>query len=72
MSKFIENFKARVVKHWITTVKGITYGVLTWLLYSKHISVAEWTMGVGTILTLNSIFLQKDPDKVQTKPEHKP
>lgn len=71
MKKFFENVKARIVRHWITTVKGVIYGVLLFMYYEGKLTTSEWITATGAILTLNSIFLQKDSDKVETKPEHK-
>jgi hypothetical protein len=71
MKKFFENLKLRIVRHWQTTLKGIIYAVLLVMYWQGKIDTTEWITATGAILTLNSIFLQKDADKVETKPEHK-
>lgn len=71
MKKFLSNAWLRISRHWITTVKGLIYGVLLFMYYEGKMTTTEWITATGAILTLNSIFLQKDSDKVETKPQHK-
>lgn len=59
--------KSRVLKHWQTTLKGIIYGVLTLMFYEGKMNATEWIAAVGSILTINSIFLQKDHGKMANK-----
>lgn len=72
MNKFFINLHARVFRHWQTTAKGILYGVFTLMFYQGKLTDLQYGVAIGTILTFNAIFIQKDPDKVETKPEHKP
>lgn len=67
----LRNLWLRITRHWFTTFKGLIYFVLLYMYYDGRIKTSEWIMATGAILTLNSIFMQKDPDKVETKPEHK-
>jgi hypothetical protein len=67
MKRFLEIVKSRTLKHWQTSLKGLVYGVLTWMLVQRHITVTEWIAGVGSILSINAIFLQKDSGKVANK-----
>jgi hypothetical protein len=69
MKKLFSNLWKRIVKHKQTTIKGILYGGITYLYFTKHITTTDWIAGTGSILTINSIFFQKDPDKVMNKPD---
>jgi uncharacterized membrane protein len=66
-AKLISNVKKRVLKHWQTTVKGLLYGAFTVMFLKHELTVTEWIAAIGGILTFNSIFLQKDPDKTANK-----
>lgn len=67
MKRAFEIIKSRVLKHWQTTLKGIIYGVLTLMFYEGKMNATEWIAAVGSILTINSIFLQKDHGKMANK-----
>lgn len=71
MKTLLRNAWMRISRHWITTLKGLIYLVLLYMYYEGKLNTSEWIMATGAILTLNSIFLQKDHDKMETKPEHK-
>jgi hypothetical protein len=65
--KFLENLINRVVTHWQSTLFGLSYAVIFYFLYTKHISVTEAISLMTAILAFKGIFLNKDPDKTQTK-----
>lgn len=65
--KLMDNIQKRILKHWQTTLKGLVYGVVTFMYFEGKITTTEWITAVGSILTINSIFLQKDPDKTANK-----
>jgi hypothetical protein len=72
MTKFeksLDTLQKRILKHWQTTAKGVIYGVVTFMFYEGKLNTQEWITAIGSILTFNSIFLQKDPGKVANKPE---
>jgi hypothetical protein len=69
IQKSLDTLQKRIVKHWQTTFKGIVYGVITYMYFVGKINTTEWITAIGSILTFNSIFLQKDPGKVANKPE---
>lgn len=67
--KFIQNAFDRITKHWQSSLIGVIVGVLTFMLYKRDISVTEWGMAIGSVLTLKGIFINKDPDKTANKPD---
>lgn len=70
--KLINNLINRVFNHWQSSLIGVIVGVLTWMLYHRDITVAEWATAIGTVLTLKGILMNKDPDKVVNKPNSDP
>ena len=69
--EFIKNAFRRILVHWQSSLFGLAYLALLYLLVRKEISMTEWAAGMGTLLTVKGIFLNKDPDKVPTKDEYK-
>lgn len=69
--KFFQNLIERVFTHWQSTLFGLSYAVIFYLMYSKNISVKEGLELMAGILAFKGIFLNKDPDKVETKSEVK-
>ena len=67
MKRIFGIIRSRILTHWQTTAKGIIYGVLTLMFYQGKMTATEWIAAVGSILTLNSIFIQKDPGKTANK-----
>lgn len=67
--KLLTNLRKRTLQHWQTTLKGIVYGLVTFMYFEGKITTPEWISAVGSILTVNAIFLQKDPDKTANKPK---
>jgi hypothetical protein len=67
MKRAIEIIKSRILKHWQTTLKGIVYAVLTLMFYEGKMNATEWIASIGSILSINAIFLQKDPGKTANK-----
>lgn len=56
----------RIVIHWLTTLKAVVYCVLLYMFYTKHITVQEWIIATGSVMTINSLF-SKDTNKLVTK-----
>lgn len=69
MKKFFSIVTRRIFKHWQSSVKGLLYVAVTVMFLKKELTVTDWIAAVGFILSANSIFLQKDPDKVVSKPD---
>jgi hypothetical protein len=69
--KFFQNLTRRIIVHWQSSLFGVAYLVLLYLLVRKEITMTEWAAGMGTLLTVKGVFLNKDPDKVETKEEFK-
>ena len=56
-----ELFKNLTV-HWKTSVAGLLMSFLTYMLWSKAITVTEWAEGLGVVATVIGL-LAKDWDK---------
>lgn len=69
--KFLENIINRIITHWQSTLFGLSYAVIFYFLYTKHINVTEAISLMTAILAFKGIFMNKDPDKTLTKPEVK-
>ena len=69
--KVIQNAINRIFTHWISTLFGVSYLVLLYLLFKKDITVTEFCMILPAILGIKGVFFNKDADKVVTKPEVK-
>lgn len=69
--KFFQNLISRIFTHWQSTLFGVSYGVIFFFLYTKHINVTEAISLMTAILAFKGIFMNKDPDKTVTKPEFK-
>jgi hypothetical protein len=69
--KFIENLVNRILVHWQSTLFGLSYAVIFYMMYSKNITTKEGLELMAGILAFKGIFLNKDPDKTLTKPEVK-
>jgi hypothetical protein len=65
--KFLQNLLNRIFQHWQSTLFGLSYAVIFFFLYTKHINVTEAISLMTAILAFKGIFLNKDPDKTQTK-----
>lgn len=70
--KFLQNAIDRIFNHWQSTLFGLGYAVLTYMLWHKDITMAEWAAGMGTLLTVKGVFINKDPDKTANKPSSNP
>lgn len=69
--KFLANLINRIVLHWQSSLIGCIIGVLTYMLWHKDLTVTEWGVAIGTVITLKGILINKDPDKIENKPEVK-
>jgi hypothetical protein len=69
--KFLENLVNRVLLHWQSTLFGLSYVAIFVMMYNKTITVTQGLELMTGILGFKAIFLNKDPDKVLTKPEVK-
>lgn len=69
--KLIQNLINRMFTHWVSTLFGLGYLVLLYLLAKKEITVMEFCMILPAILGIKGVFFNKDADKVVTKPEIK-
>jgi hypothetical protein len=69
--KFLENILNRILTHWQSTLFGLSYIAIFIMLYLKTITVAQALELMAAILGVKGIFLNKDPDKTQTKTEVK-
>lgn len=65
--KFLQNLINRIFNHWQSTLIGLIIGVLTFMLYKKDISITDWCLAIGGIVTLKGILISKDPDKTENK-----
>jgi len=65
--RFIRNTITRLIKHWQSSLVAVMIGVLTYELHNKDITVTEWGVAIGTVLTVWGA-ISKDPDKTQNKP----
>lgn len=70
MRNIIHQIYKRVAIHWLTSLKAVVYGILLYMFYIGKLDVNQWIMATGSILVLNSLFLQKDANKIQTKREY--
>jgi hypothetical protein len=69
--KFLENIVNRILIHWQSSLFGLSYAVIFYMMYSKNITTKEGLELMAGILAFKGIFLNKDPDKTLTKPEIK-
>jgi hypothetical protein len=69
--KFLENLLNRIITHWQSSLFGVSYAVIFYMMYAKTITVTEGVELMAGILAFKGIFLNKDPDKTVTKPEVK-
>lgn len=69
MERFFKIVGDRIMKHWLTTLKGIVYAVILFMYYEGKITTQDWILATGSILVINSIFIQKDPGKTANKVE---
>ena len=58
MKQLFKNF----ITHWKTSVVGLLVAILTYMLWSKVITVTEWAEGLGVVASVISL-LAKDWDK---------
>lgn len=65
--KFLENLINRVITHWQSTLFGLSYVAIFVMMYNKIITVTQGLELMTAILGFKAIFLNKDPDKTQTK-----
>lgn len=65
--KFLQNLINRVFNHWQSTFIGLLIVVFTYMLWHKNINVTEWGIAIGIIVGLKNVFVNKDPDKTQSK-----
>lgn len=70
--KFIQNAINRIFNHWQTSLFGLSYAVIFFLIYKKDISTADAVTLLTAILGFKAIFVNKDPDKTQNKPDANP
>lgn len=64
--KIFNEIWSRVSTHWLMSVKGVTYAVLTFLVATGKITVQEWAMYTGGIMAVNGL-ISKDPNKTADK-----
>lgn len=69
--KFLQNTINRIVLHWQSTLFGLSYAAIFYMMYAKTITVTEGVELMAAILAFKGIFLNKDPDKVENKEEIK-
>lgn len=69
--KFLENVLNRIITHWQSSLIGIGYLLILIGVFTKHVTVAEALMLLTAVLGFKGVFMNKDPDKTQTKPEVK-
>jgi hypothetical protein len=70
-TNFWENLVNRIVIHWQSSLFGLSYGAIFYMMYQGKIT-HEQAIGLLTaILAFKSVFVNKDPDKTETKPEVK-
>lgn len=69
--KLLNNIINRVLVHWQSTLFGLSYAVIFFMMYHKNINVKEGLELMAGILAFKGIFLNKDPDKVVNKPDVK-
>jgi hypothetical protein len=65
--KFLQNAIERIFTHWQSTLFGVSYAIIFFMMYNKTINVKEGVELMTAILAFKAIFLNKDPDKVETK-----
>lgn len=68
MTQFAHWLYKRIAIHWFTTLKALVYLVLLYMFYTKHLTVQEWILATGSVMTINSLF-SKDTNKLVTKPK---
>lgn len=61
--KLLNNIINRVLVHWQSTLFGLSYAVIFFMMYHKNINVKEGLELMAGILAFKGIFLNKDPDK---------
>lgn len=68
---FLTDLFNRITTHWISTLFGIGYLVLLYLLVNKDITVTEFCIILPAILGIKGVLFNKDDNKLVTKPEVK-
>jgi hypothetical protein len=69
--KILSNLINRILIHWQSSLFGLSYGVVFLMLYLGKLNHEQAIGLLASILGFKSIFINKDPDKVETKPEVK-
>lgn len=59
-----------VTTHWVTSAIAITYAILTYMLYQKNITIEQWGIALGSLMTFKN-FISKDPSKTESTPSAK-
>lgn len=70
--KFLQNAINRIFNHWQSTLFGMSYAFVFFLVYQHKISHEGAISLLAAILGFKGIFVNKDPDKTANKPNANP
>lgn len=70
--KFLQNAINRIFNHWQTTLFGLSYAIIFYMMVRDKISHEQAIGMLTTVLAFKAIFVNKDPDKTANKPNANP